>query len=326
VNKWIRRIRHGTRLPAWAGVVQHLSWEAQACVAEPSTVELTWRVPEDVLPELLVLWPRRYSSPAAGQWLEPLRRGIAGQVPIRRADVPQQAGNIVLLIFHHADSAMRVGVDYDDRNDLHPVAKHLDLYFKMQYACGGYGFQHVVPGGYLTKKLALYRHAARWRTLRTQLGEPHDVFGRFGLRHGADIRLHMLRLMNEQRCFAFEGGAARTTWWEHMQDICRSKVCLDAPGRGEFSYRLVECLALGSCIVGPRLNNELHVPLQNGIHDVRVDRGLSDLVESCHRLLQEHEERRRVSAAAADYFDRYLRPEQLGSYYVDQCLRVTSGK
>jgi hypothetical protein len=196
----------------------------------------------------------------------------------------------------------------------------------MQYARGGYGYKHVVPGGYLSKKLALYRHTTRWRALRTRIGEPNDVFGRFGLRHGGDLRLQILTMMNQQRYFSFEGGAARTTWWEHMQDICQSKICLDAPGRGEFCYRLVECLALGSCIIGPRLENELHVPLQAGIHHVRVDRDLSDLVESCHRLLQERDERRLLSAAAGDYFDRYLRLEQLGGYYIDQCLRASSGR
>jgi hypothetical protein len=131
----------------------------------------------------------------------------------------------------------------------------------------------------------------------------------------------MLDRMQSQRYFSFQGGTARTTSWEHLEDICRSKLCLDAPGRGELCGRLVECLGVGACIVGPTLENELHVPLQPDVHEVRVARDVDDLVETCRALLADPERRRQVELAALDFFDRYLGLEQLGGYYLDQCVR-----
>lgn len=170
----------------------------------------------------------------------------------------------------------------------------------------------------------MYRHAARWREWWGKQEKKFEVLGRFGLHPDADIRRGILQHMGQQQRFSFEGGARRTTWWEHMQDLCRSKVCLDAPGRGELCFRLVECLAIGSCTLGPTLENELHMPLQDEAHNVRVSRDLSDLVETCEALLDSPGKREQLSVAAADYFDRYLSLEQIGSYYVDRCVRAVA--
>jgi hypothetical protein len=269
-----------------------------------------------------MLWPAQYASPNAGGWIEPLRRGISRHISVRYSDIPQEIGNIVILNFRSGNSTIRVGIDYDDQSDLHLSAPKLDLYFKMQYRRGGYKYPHVVPGGYVSPKFALYKHVSSWRALRERRPARYDVFGRFGMRYGTQLREGILKRMCEQQRFSFEGGVARTTWWEYMQDVCAAKICLDAPGRGELCYRLVECLAVGSCIVGPMLENELHVPLEAGVHDVRVSRDLADLVETCERVLERSEARRELANEAAEFFDKYLRLEQLGGYYVDQCLRL----
>jgi hypothetical protein len=250
---------------------------------------------------------------------------MAQHIAVRTAGIPQEPGNIVHLLFTDGNSRLRVGIDYDDLSDLHGSAPSLDLYFKLQYRREGYEYSHVVPGGYVSGKTAVYRYVDRWREWRESQQNHFEVLGRFGLHPEANVRRSILQLMTEQRRFSFEGGATRTTWWEHMQDLCRSKVCLDAPGRGELCFRLVECLAIGSCIVGPTLENELHVPLQDGIHHVRVNRDLSDLVETCEKLLENPDKRARLTTAAMDYFDRYLRLEQIGGYYIDQCVRALGG-
>ena len=63
----------------------------------------------------------------------------------------------------------------------------------------------------------------------------------------------------------------------------------------------------------------MHVPLEAGLHLVRVSRNPSrGLVDECARLLGDVNLRRSIGRAAEDYFDRYLAPEQLGAYYLDR--------
>jgi hypothetical protein len=322
IDTWLRRFRYGSRLSAWAALGQQLGWELRWRASRRAPVELTWPVPDHIASRLTLLWPRRYSWSNAPRWVEPIRQGIAQHIAVRTAEIPQEPGNIVHVLLTDGDSSLKVGIDYDDPSDLHGSASSLDLYFKLQYRRGGYDYSHVVPGGYVSGKTAVYKHVDRWREWRENQQDQFEVLGRFGLYPEADIRRGILQRMNEQRRFSFEGGATRTTSWEHMQDLCRSKVCLDAPGRGDLCFRLVECLSIGACIVGPLLENELHVPLQEGIHFVRVNRDLSDLVETCEVLLESPGKRAKLTTAAMDYFDRYLRLEQIGGYYIDQCVRA----
>jgi Glycosyl transferases group 1 len=326
IDTWLRRFQYGRRPSAWAAVSQQMAWEARSLVSSRAPVPLTWPIPDDIAPRLTVLWPRQYSWKNAPRWVGPIRRGIGQHIAVRTADITQEPGNIVHLLFTDGDSILEVGIDYDDPSDLHSSAPSLDLYFKLQYRRGGYEYSHVVPGSYVSGKAAVYKHVDRWREWRENQQDHFEVLGRFGLYPEAEIRRAILQRMNGQRRFSFEGGAARTTSWEHMQDLCRSKVCLDAPGRGELCFRLVECLAIGSCIVGPALGNELHVPLRDGTHNVRVNRDLSDLVETCEELLENPDKRAKLKTAATDYFDRYLRLEQIGGYYVNQCVRALGNK
>ena len=319
MNLRLARVAHGTRLGAWTAEAQRFAWDARSLFEADRPVDLTWAVPAEIVPDLEVFWPERYGSSNAPGWVEPIRRGIAHHVPVRRTEIQQTAGNIVTVLFRNKATTFRVAIDYDDLADLHPDASSHDLYFKMQYARSGYGSNSVVPGGYVGR-LALYRHVDRWRALRARSARRYPVFVRFGTQRTIPIRTQILELMENQTAFRVEGQGAFTTWWEYMEDICHAEICLDAPGRGELCVRLVECLALGSCVVGPTLGNELHVPLRSGEHLVRVGRDLSSLVETCHELLEDGEMQRRLSAGAAAYFDRYLRLEQLGGYYVSRCL------
>jgi glycosyltransferase involved in cell wall biosynthesis len=110
-----------------------------------------------------------------------------------------------------------------------------------------------------------------------------------------------------------------------MDEMCRARVCLDLPGRGEFCYRLVEYLAVGACVIGPELETALPRPLESGVHLVRVPRDLDGLVDACERLLSDSDLRETISRNAAEYFDRYLALEQLGGYYLDAIWRRLHG-
>jgi hypothetical protein len=211
---------------------------------------------------------------------------------------------------------VRIGIDYDDTTNLHPQAATVDLYFKLQHRISGYDSTHIVPGGYVSPKRALYRLADRWRSLRSRPCR-YDVYGRLGLRDNAELRAWILQRMASQTKVSFGGGARARPWAEYMDDLARSAVALDVAGRGPLCYRLVEALAVGSCVVGPALGATLPVALGTA----RVDANPEDLVSTCAALVGDPVRRTAVSESAAAYFDRYLRPHQLGAYYLSECFR-----
>jgi hypothetical protein len=267
-----------------------------------------------------IRWPTRINPgrPSLGDCVNRIKSGIAAHVPIEHADIPQPVGGVVLFHLLDRGAPRRVVIDTDDRMVLNDSAKEADLYFKMQYARGGYGSPHIRPGGYVCLQHALYRYRWNWRELRHRTAASYDVYGRFGATHEKqDVRASAISLLQAQDRFGFQGGAGAVWWGEYMDEMCDAEVCLDLPGRGEFCYRLVEYLGVGACVIGPQLATEMHVPLEPGMHLVRVPRSLDGLVDECERLLGDDALRQTIGRAAEDYFDRYLALEQLGAYYVD---------
>lgn len=272
-----------------------------------------------------IRWPTKVNSgrPSLAECVDLIKSAIAAHVPIEYADIPQPAGGIVL--FHVLDNgaARRVIIDTDDQLILNDSADWADLYFKLQYRRGGYGSPHILPGGYVCLQPALYRYRWRWRELRDRSVPSHDVYGRFNTtRDKQDVRAGAISLLQAQDRFDYQGGGSAVWWGEYMDEVCDARVCLDLPGRGEFCYRLVEYLAVGACVIGPELDTEMPVPLEPGVHLVRVPRSLDGLVDECQRLLRDDAMRATIGRAAQDYFDRYLALEQLGAYYVDSLWRT----
>jgi hypothetical protein len=311
-----QHLRYAREVGTWRHLVRRARWRA---MPRPiAGVPLTWPLAPGWREDLKISWPAQYGWDNAAGWIDPVRRGIAGHVNIKPAKIPQPLGNVVLFHVEGGANRLSVVIDYDDQLVLNESAETADVYFKMQYRRGGYGDARIRPGGYITKHPALYAHAHRWRALRDSREPDFDVIGRFGMKWAQDIRTRAITLLGEQRKFGFEGGAKLTHWGQYMDETCAARVCLDLPGNGELCYRLVEYLAVGACVVGPELEAELHVPLQTGVHLVRVPRTLEGLVECCERLLGDEDLRSAIRGAAEDYFDRYLALEQLGAYYLDE--------
>lgn len=317
-----RHLSYALRGGTWRHLGRRARWLAAPGVAP--AVPLSWPVAELTRETLSIRWPRHYGWSNAGGWIDPIKRGISAHVALAPADIPQPVGNVVL--FHVAAGAdtLRAVIDYDDRLDLHDCAAEVDLYFKLQHSREGYGNGVVRPGGYVSKHPALYRYARDWRALRARSTPTLDVLGRFGLKWAQDIRRQAIALLLAQDRVRFQGGTTPIWWGEYMDEICQARVCLDLPGNGEFCYRLVEYLATGACIVGPELLAEMPVPLESGVHLVRVPRTLDGLVDWCDRLVNDDGLRSDIRRRAGDYFDRYLALDQLGAYYVDCMWRAIS--
>jgi hypothetical protein len=286
---------------------------------------LSWPISKEMAEQVRIRWPVTINPgrPNLANCANRIKTGIAAHVPIEHAEIPQPVGGVVLFQLLDGDVPRHVVIDTDDQLLLNDSAEEADVYFKMQYLRGGYGSPHIRPGGYVCPKAALYRYRRNWRQLRWRAAQSQDVYGRFATRpETQDVRADAISLLQAQDRFGFQGGATPVWWGEYIDEMCQARVCLDLPGRGEFCYRLVEYLAVGACVIGPELSTEMPVPLEPGVHLVRVPRTLDGLVDECERLLHDVTLRRDISQAAEDYFDRYLALEQLGAYYVDTLWRT----
>jgi hypothetical protein len=295
----------------WIPAARELGWMAAS--RPPRVRSLSWPVDERALRGSVLRWPAAYGWEPARIWADPLLHGMSRHVRVERVDIPQPHDGIVRFEWGSVPAAL----DYSDYPHVDEAcAAEVAVYFKMQHRRGGYGRDHVVPGGYVPSRPRLYRLLGHLRRERDRAAFAHDVYGRFSLAYAAETRRRAVEILEAQDRFGFGGGMRTVGYGESLREVARARVCLDLPGNGDLCHRLVEYLAVGACVVGPRPGVELHVPLVDGEHVAYAADDLSDLVEVCERYVRDAPARERMAAAARDHFDRYLHRDQLAAYYV----------
>jgi hypothetical protein len=214
-----------------------------------------------------------------------------------------------------------VAIDYSDYTPLNgDCAERCPIYFKMQYQRGGYGLEHIVPGGFVPGSLDLYAYLSRLRRARDRRAFRHDVYGRFALDYQGSLRGRAIALLSATDRLDYAGGERLVRYSRFLRDVSRTKICIDLPGNGDFCFRLIDCLAVGSCVIGPRHGTALHVPLVDGQHIVYTKDDLSDLIELCAYYLNHDAEREAIAQRSREFFDKYLSASQLAAYYLHIAL------
>lgn len=269
-----------------------------------------------------VMWPAAYEHPVAGAFAEPLRAGLASLAALDPADIPQPYKGVVLFEVELDGRVRRVALDYYDYTFVNEqCAGEVDLYLKMQHLREGYpGVPGVCPAGYVTTSPFLYARWCRLRARRRQRSWECDVFARFGLRFEVELRSRALELVASDPRIRSAGGSRRTAHSRFLREMAGARVCLDVPGQGPFCCRLVEGLAMGCCMIGPRHATVMPVELRDGVEIVWCREDLSDLPELCVEYARDDGRRAGVEAAAARYFDEHLHPRRLG----ESCLRLAA--
>lgn len=275
---------------------------------------------------LTIRWPVVEPGPGKHFWDAQLLSGLrAAGARLEFAELPQPFGTRVLLAELVDAEPHVVAIDTHDSSEIVGAAAERALvYFKFQYARGGYPHNNVVPGGYVLANNEAYRYLPLLRAIRSLKRFRYDVYGRFGMDRGsADVRRRAFELLSARTDFRFEGnlfrypgGPTKLPYRRYLFEIPRAKVCVDMPGGGDLCTRLVDSLAVGACVVGPPHRVRLPVPLVNGEHIVHCAPDLSDLGDVCAELVRDDERRERIARNARDYFDRYLHRRRLGEYYL----------
>jgi hypothetical protein len=283
---------------------------------------LTWPIDEDVLREVVITWPGIYGWGPFRQWGEPLRLALGRFATIQVGEVPQPYKGVISFTLIHRQRIYRINIEVSDYLDLNEEAyDHADLHFKMQWGLDGYGERpRLVPGGYLTNHPNIYAFLPRLRALRETATPLYDVHGRFGL--SFDFRRKALDILKASHAFRFFGGQSKVPYGSFLREVARSKICIDLPSYSPITFRLIDYLAVGCCVIGPPHLSRLHVPLQDGVHLAYCKPDYSDLEELCLHYLRHDSEREALVRNSRQFFDAYLHRDQLAAYYLHQCARL----
>jgi hypothetical protein len=282
-------------------------WEVPYRIRSP-----VWAKPgvDPDLQGVTVDWPAPPVRPRLYAIIETLEAGLAAVARMRFTDAAQRFDNMVIGTVSRGGRRCRFAVDFADRSErVEPAAlAEVDVYFKLQYRRGGYGDAKIVSGGFVASSLDFYRYLPALRPLAAAPNR-RVVFARFGFRYQAELRKQVLSMLGDAGGIDFIGAGGKVRYSRFLREAARSQLAVDLPGNGAFCHRL-----------GLEHENEMPVPIEAGVHYVAFKRDLSDMVELCHRYVEDHAARDRIATAGRAYFDRYLHPASLARHY----LRVVS--
>jgi hypothetical protein len=284
---------------------------------------LSWELPTDLRMRASLRWPRTYDWAHAGQWLSSLREGFATHLQVEDSEIEQPFERVLVAQLDVNGRAHRIAVDYSDSPDVSQEAvASAELYFKMQHRAEGYGLENVLPGGFVPNSERLYSYLALVRRARDARQFELDAYGSFSAGYASEVRRQAIGALTAQQQFNFGGGWNVVRYSGFLDRVAHSKVCIDLPGNGPFCFRLIDYLAVGSCIVGPPHGTVLHVPLVDGEHVTYTDPSLANLVEVTAELVADESRRERLASNARDFFDRFLDARQLTAYYLAKSLEA----
>ena len=296
------------------------SWSREEPFSSP--YPLSWELDTQRLAGCKIVWPLQYQWPQASKWMTPIIAGLSKYVRIEYRDIPQSTEKAVFIELHYENSVRTIVIDYSDNPRVYPAAvDRSELYFKMQFHKDGYQCESVQPGGFITNDCSIYHFIPRLRKF-TELPPQSDVYGRFTLCYGREVRRQALNILSSQRRFTFKGGPSRVRYSRFLRECTRSRINIDLPGEGVFCFRLIDYLAVGSCIVAAPHSARLPEPLVDKKHIVFTKPDISDLKEICSDYLSDDKTRREIAANAREYFDRYLHRDQLAAYYLHKALQI----
>lgn len=306
----------------WSGRALDAYWRWQSPTCTSSAVSLTWPLDPERLSEVLITWPTTYGWAPFKNWGEPLRLALSRFVRTTFADIPQPHQGVITFTLTHGRRTFRINVEVSDYLDLNESAYvEADLHFKMQYRLEGYGSRdRLLPGGYLNNHPDIYAFLPHLRSLRDTAPSLYDVHGRFGL--SFEARRRALEILRTSRAFRFFGGQSKVRYGSFLREVARARICIDLPSYSPITFRLVDYLAIGACVIGPPHQSQLHVPLQDRVHLVYCKPDYSDLESLCSYYLQHPEERDALVTSSRAYFDSFLHRDQLAAYYLSACLRL----
>ena len=292
----------------------------QSGVRRPERLTPTWPLDLGRLAEVTVHWPAQYEWHYSAQWFDPLIAGFKRYVRVEKTHIPQ-VPKIIITRFLYQGRIYPVVIDQSDYLDSidEEWARKSLLYFKMHYAVGGYGSANIVPGGFVPHSGSVYRYLPYLRKICKDRTYKYDVYSRFSLEFAGGIRQRIHKIISAQD-FQYGGGASLVRYSRFLREVAQSKICIDVPGNADVCCRLIDYLAVGTCIIGLKPRTVFHAPMVDREHIAFVKPDLSDLASLCNYYLEHSEEREQMAQNGRQFFDKYLHRDQIAAYYLSKFL------
>ncbi len=283
-------------------------------------VTLTWPVEREALDGITVRFPRVYGWKSRAIWGNQVKAALARWVRVEDRDIPQPFEGVFNVEFVREGRRFNVVIETSDYPPLNEKAyAFADLHFKMEYALEGYGERdHLLPGCYVNNDASLYHYLPRLRQIRDHAPPRYEVHGRFGLSMAK--RRPALEKLRAATTFQFYGGEGKVRYRAFLEEVARSKLVIDLPSMASMTFRLMDYLAIGCCIVGPPHTCQLQVPFEDGVHVAHCRPDYADLEEVCARYLADEVARQHLITNSRRFFDAYIHRDQLATYYLHHCL------
>jgi hypothetical protein len=201
-----------------------------------------------------------------------------------------------------------VAIDHSDYSAISSeVLDQVTLMFKSSVAPDERR-SNIVPSVLLSNNAQVLA-AARFlqlRSPRTTKGGA-DVYGRFGSWTDAQSFREQIVDRLQKSSLNFNVGFDHfKPYAPYLQDIRRAQLCVEVPGQGPVSYRLMEGMALGIPVVAAKPKVQFPTELIENTHYLRIRDDASDVVEVCETALRNPELRAAIAQSAAHYFDLNL--------------------
>ena len=183
-----------------------------------------------------IFWPKRYAWPEAEKWVGSTMQEMRRFVTVKAEDIGHTNEELVELHLICDGETYPVVIDFTDYSD-HIDAECLGRairYFKMQYRQGGYGSERVVPGGYVNVSPRILNYLPSLRRVRRKGPEAFDVYGRFGLRFGGELRTRVVSTLSDQKSFRYEGGLKLLRYSRYLKEVARARFALICRGMAIF--------------------------------------------------------------------------------------------
>lgn len=302
----------------WADRAVELVWRASSSPVAPPTH--TWPLHPDLMRRTTIRWPRHIASNCRAMIGNQVLAAMGQHVRFVVVDLPQPYERVINFELMIQDRPFRVMIETSDYPELNEAAyADADLHFKMEYRKGGYGDRdRLLPGGYVPNDPSIYDYLQRLRALRDDTAPRYEVSGRYGL--SMEKRRRPLELLHASERFQFYGGEGKVRYSRYLRETALSRVCIDLPSMSSITFRMIDYLAIGTCVVGPPHTNQMQAPFENGVHVAYCQPDYSDLEDVCAYYLQHEAERLALIANSRAFFDKYLHRHQLGRYYLHHCF------
>ena len=146
----------------------------------------------------------------------------------------------------------------------------------------------------------LANHKPRAAILGRISGIPESDVALIGMNHG-------------QHHKAGDGRLGRD---EYFSKMASSMFCIDGPGSGNITHRLVEAWAMSQPVMCPRLKNSFYMPIEPGVHYIELASDYSDLHEKFEYYREHYDEALKIGFNGMEYYDEYCTKNGIANLFM----------